>query len=567
MTGLLTSRSAPFPTALQFKTSIEFSEHLAKKAKEIKDKVSDILNSLSYPVSADVEELRKSLATLLASQKEQMVKFDSLRAEKEELVERLETASLRYLKAEKRLDRAKSTAVAKLEQQAYAGTGNSAGSGIGGVENGFDSRPDKMNGVVEDESKIEAAQLAYKEAAATVAKQKEQLDTLLEENKALTEQLTNANTKLTSLSDDDYARTDLFKTFKAQHEEVIKRINHLEATNIQLREEAERLQAERTAYRTQIKNEAEALTGDIESQLERVDADLTRIRSARDELLADLSMRKASQEQERTALNHMKELVGAKDDRLTSLESEVERLRSQLEGQSCEPTPRPEIEDLEIEELRRKYLALEQSFVSVNNELPAMEKAYKRSMAMASKKVMDFAALEEKVNILIAEKQKADQKYFAARKDMDIRIGEVRALRAQNAKSSEIITQLKEVEASNRSLHTSLEKQLSDMRQANSSIIAENRKLESASVEATSKFETLKSQVSELTNIMKSKDAAYSAAKQNAHSLETDLEQLRAKYEQAQKEKASWKAKSQSNGSKEEEDLRVSFEAICPIWC
>lgn len=557
----MTYNLASFPTALHFKSSTEFSDHLSKKAKEIKDTVNEIFSTLSSPAPADVEELRKSLTQLLASQREQMVKFDRLRAEKEELVERLETASLRYLKAEKRLDRAKSTAVAKLEQQAYAGTGNSAGSGIGGVENGFDNNSDKMNGIVEDESKIEAAQLAYKEAAATAAKQKEQLDALLAENKSLTEQLTNVNTRLANLSDDDYARSDLFKTFKAQHEEVIKRINHLEATNIQLREEAEKLQAERTAYRTQIKNEAEALTGEIESQLERVDADLTRIRSARDELLADQSMRKASQEQERVALNHMKELVGAKDDRLTSLESEVQRLRSQLEEQSCEPTPRPDVEDLDTEELRRKYIALEQSFASVNNELPAMEKAYKRSMAMASKKVMDFAALEEKVNILIAEKSKADQKYFAARKDMDIRIGEVRALRAQNAKSSEIITQLKEVEASNRALLTSLEKQSSDLRQANNSIIAENRKLEGASAEATSRVETLKGQISELTNLMKSKDAAYLAAKQQALSLETDLEQLRTKYEQAQKEKASWKAKSQGNGSREEEDLRVSLQS------
>jgi E3 ubiquitin-protein ligase BRE1 len=542
---------------LQFKNSTEFADHLSKRAKEIKDKISEIFNSLSSSAPPDVEELRKSLTNLLASQKEQMLRFDRLRAEKEDLCERLETASLRYLKAEKRLDRAKSTAVAKLEQQAYAGTGNSAGSGIGSAENGHDSKTDKMNGILEDESKIEAAQLAHKEAAAIVEKQKEQLDALLTENKALTEQLTNANTRLTNLSEDDYARTDLFKNFKAQHEEVIKRINHLEATNIQLREEAEKLQAERTAYRTQIKNEAETLTGEIESQLERVDADLTRIRSARDELLADLSMRKASQEQERVAINHMKELVGAKDDRITSLELEVQRLRSQLGEQSCEPTPKPEIQDLDVEELRRKYIALEQSFASVNNELPAMEKAYKRSMAVSSKKVLDFAALEEKVTILIAEKSKADQKYFAARKDMDIRIGEVRALRAQNAKSSEIITQLKEVEASNRSLLASLEKQLSDLRQANNSIMVENKKLEGSAVEAAAKAETLKGQVSELTTLMKSKDAAYSAAKQHAHALETDLEQLRARYEQAQKEKASWKAKSLSNGSKEEDDLRV----------
>jgi E3 ubiquitin-protein ligase BRE1 len=547
---------ASFPTALHFKSSTEFSDHLAKKAKEIKGKVNEIFTNLSDSAPIDVEELRKSLTKLLASQKELEVKFDRIRLEKEELSERLESASLRYLKAEKRLDRAKSAAVAKLEQQSYAGTGNSAGSGIGAVENGVDER---VNGALEDEGKIEAAQLAHKEAAAIVEKQKSQLDTLVAENKTLTEQLTSANTRLTNLSDDDYARTELFKNFKTQHEEVIKRINHLEATNIQLREEAEKLQAERSAYRTQIKDEADTLTGEIEGQLERVDADLTRIRSARDELLADLSMRKASQEQERVAIHQMKELVGAKDDRITSLELEVQRLRAQLEEQSDEPTPRSEVEDPALGELQRKYVALEQSFASVNNELPAMEKAYKRSMALSSKKVMDFVALEEKVTMLIAEKSKADQKYFAARKDMDLRIGEVRALRAQNAKSSEIITQLKEVEASNRALLAGLEKQLSDLRLANNTVTADNRRLEGSSAEALSRSESLKNHINELTNLLKSKDTAYSAVKQQTLSLEAEIEQLRTKYEHSQKEKATWKAKSTSNISKDEENLMVNL--------
>jgi len=216
-----------------------------------------------------------------------------------------------------------------------------------------------------------------------------------------------------------------------------------------------------------------------------------------------------------------------------------------------------------VAELQRKYVLLEQSFASVNNELPAMEKAYKRSMAMASKKVMDFTALEEKVTLLIAEKSKADQKYFAARKDMDTRLGEVRALRAQNAKSSEIITQLKEVEASNRTLLTALEKQLSEMRQANNVIAAKNKLLESSASEATSKLETLKTQVGELTSMVKSKDAVCSSAKQHARSLETDLEQLRARHEQVQKEKETWKAKSLSNQSGEEEMLRTL--ALCTV--
>jgi len=195
--------------------------------------------------------------------------------------------------------------------------------------------------------------------------------------------------------------------------------------------------------------------------------------------------------------------------------------------------------------------------------LPAMEKAYKRSMALASKKVMDFSALEDKVAVLIAEKSKADQKYFAARKDMDTRIGEVRALRAQNSKSSEIIAQLKEVESSNRTLLTSLEKQLGDMRQTNSSTMAERRKLEASNSDATHKLETLKTQVSELTNLLRAKDTAYASTKQRAQSLETELESLRTRYEQAQKEKESWKTKSLSNQSGEEEMLRTL--ALCTI--
>lgn len=504
-------------------------------------------------IDADVQDLQAKINKLMASHKELMVKVDRLQTEKNELSERLETASLRYIKAEKRLDRAKSTAVAKLEAQAIAGTGNSAGSGIGGVENGVDT--EMTNGIAEEKG---ISQSALNEATATVAKQQEQLEKIMEENKSLSEQLTAANTRLSNLNEDDYARTELFKQFRTQHEEVIKRINHLEATNIQLREEAEKFQAERSAYRAQVESESENIISDLESQLQRVEADLTRVRSARDELLADLSVRKASQEQDRTAKDQLKELVGAKDDRITALESELERLRAQHGEHEINQIPNSEIESMSVEELRKKYQVLEHSFSSINKEMPALQNAYTRVMALSSKKVMDFSALEEKVSILLAEKAKADQKYFAARKDMDTRIGEVRTLRAQNAKSSEIITQLKEVETANRTLLNNLEKQLSDLRQANNSLAVENKKHSLASSDAISKAESLRTQVAELTNLLKAKDGGNAATKQRLQSLELELEQLRVRYDQAQKDRDSWKAKSLSNQSGEEEMLRVS---------
>jgi E3 ubiquitin-protein ligase BRE1 len=172
---------------------------------------------------------------------------------------------------------------------------------------------------------------------------------------------------------------------------------------------------------------------------------------------------------------------------------------------------------------------------------------------------MDFTALEEKVQILQAEKAKADQKYFAARKDMDTRILEVRSLKVTNQKTSEIIQQLKDVETSNRNLLSNLEKQLSDIRQANTSIMTEHKKMEMTSREATSKAETFKNQVTELTNLIKAKDANNLNTKQRIHDVEIELEQVRVKYEQAQKDRDAWKTKSLSNQSGEEEMLRVSF--------
>jgi len=471
-----------------------------------------------------------------------------LQKERDELSERLEHASLRCIKAEKRLDRAKSSVVAKLEAQAIGSAGNGSSNA---VQNGD---IDMIDGLSEEN---EANQTAYKEAAAVVAKQKEQLDAIMAENKSLTEQLSAANTRLSNLNEDDYARTELFKQFRLQHEDVIRRINHLEATNIQLREEAEKYQAERTAYRAQVENEAEVVTGELESQLQRMEADLTRIRSARDELLADLAMRKASSEQDKTSSDHLKELISAKDERINSLEAEVERLKAGADDQSY--ISKPEIETLDLQQLRQKYQSLERQFEAIERELPGLQSAYKKVQTLSTKKVMDFTALEEKVQLLHAEKAKADQKYFAARKDMDTRILEVRSLKVQSQKSAEVIQQLKDVETSNRNLVSNLEKQLSDIRQANTSIMTEHKKMESTSREAISKAETLKNQVTELTNLIKAKDANNLNTKQRIHDVEIELEQVKVKYEQAQKDRDAWKTKSLSNQSGEEEMLRVGF--------
>ena len=203
-------------------------------------------------------------------------------------------------------------------------------------------------------------------------------------------------------------------------------------------------------------------------------------------------------------------------------------------------------------------MKLERDFEAINKEMPLLEKSYKKSMGLAHKKVMDFHALEERVAILTAEKSKADQKYFAARKDMDVRNGEIRALRLQNSKSSEIISQLKEVEGQNRALISSLEKQIAELKQSNMSIVGESKKVEFTSSEANRRADSVKTQITELSNLVKARDSTIRETRERFLTQEQELEKLKVRLDHVSKDRDTWKTKCQSNSTSEEEMLRVS---------
>lgn len=478
-----------------------------------------------------------------------MVKLDRYSSEKEQLSQELNTATLRYFKAEKKLDRAKSTQVQKLEQQALA----HATSRVAGV-NGIDTAE---SNVVDQETK-----LAYQETKALAEKQKDQLELYQSENRILQEEVTSLQARLAGLSDEDYAKTDLFKQFKNQNDDFVKRINHLEATNKQLRDEADRLKSERTSVQRQFEVESQTLTNEYEEQIRSRDTDLNRIRSARDDLYADLQLRKQRDEDDRIALVQLKELAEAKQDRIAALEAQLETAKASEDG----PTPglSADLAGMTMDELRERLLKREEEYRIAMSELQPMEQAYKKTWALAHKKVLDFTAMEEKLAAAKEDKTKADHRYFAARKDMDVKQQELKALRVQNAKSSEIISQLKEVETSNKVLVQNLEKQLHDLKGANTSTMTEIKKMETTTSDALRKSESYRLQLNELGSLLKTRDLGLAEAKQLANTLVADLEKLRARIDHIQKDRDSWKAKCLGNSSDEEQMLRVRYTLAFP---
>jgi len=502
--------------------------------------------------SPEVTQLQEQVSGLLAIEKEHIAQLHQITTEKEQLSERMESATHRYMIAEKKLDRTKSVQVAKLEKQATQS---------GGREDSSSAKVDgsvEVNGTKGSVRVNEELVTARKEAVAEAAKRKEQLEQLEAENKKLSEHVTSLNIRLSRLTDDDYAKTDLFKTLKSQHEDVIKRINNLEATNVQLREEAQKLQAERTAYRIQMDDESRAVISETESQLARAEADLTRIRNSRDELLADIAIRKASQEEHKASIDQIKELASARESRIAALESEVERLRLQLAEQTVSEDHQTELENMSSEQLRSKISSLESQYKLLSNELPSMEAAWKKAQSVASKKIAELASWEEHISRASADKAKADQKYFAAMKTKEAREQENRTLRAQNTKSAEIVAQLKEVEALSRSLTDRLEKQVAEMRVQLEELSNQHRVLQQKLSESQISSEGYINQIAELKKTLAAKDTSYLAATHSQREAEAEREKLKVQFEDAQKQTENWKKKSLSNQPDEEKYMRVS---------
>ncbi|KAL8739310.1 MAG: hypothetical protein Q9181_000041 [Wetmoreana brouardii] len=541
-----------FPSALLTTDNRTFQEHLQSKSKEITRAISDIF-SRSQESSADVAELKGQLARSLAAEKGYITALEKSRLQKEQLEGQLDNASLRYMVAEKKVDRQKSATVARLEAQAIAGGRSETGSGLG---RGPDENAPDIKAEGGDQALFEAEK-ARKEAVAAFAKQQEQIEALETENEKSRAENTALSARLIHLSDDDYSKTDLFKTMKSQYEDYVKRVNDLEARLAQLREEAEKDQMSRTAFRMGIEKELQPVQVERDAQLAQAENDLARIRNSRDEYLADNNMRKAAQAQERTAMEQIRELASSKDERIKALESEIERLRMQSAPSGGANAEQSYSTYHSIEDLLAKCAQFERQKSMLDTELESMQQAFTKASALASQKVTNYKELEDKVVRAQAEKSRADQKYFGAMKLNETRAQELRTLRAQNAKSSEAVSHVKEAEAVTRAYSANLEKQIAELNSIKASSTKQFQTAQQSLNERSIQYEGLKTQVEELKKLLMDKESSASVIKNAHRRAEVEIEKSRASLEETQKQVEQWKSKGLGDNGTEFEALRV----------
>ncbi|KAJ8611442.1 hypothetical protein MRB53_037961 [Persea americana] len=532
---ILAADSLPPPQAIPVTTNerASFANQLQTHSSKVKAAIAEIFTRIPN-ATPEIRALQEQITTMLAQEKLIRAECEKLNTEKSTLSEQMETAVWRYMKAEKALDRAKSAQIAKLERQLIAGGNAPSPTVETKAATPVKREHSDTNGDIENGVDASEAETARREAVAIADARKRQLDEIEAENERLTNALSAARTKVASLANEDYAETALFKTAKAQFEDVITKINDLESTNIHLREEAQKLQSERTSYRSQVDEEARAQISEAEAHIAKCEVDLARIRNARDETFSELNIRKAAEDNRRTAADQARELAEARDKKIISLESELARIKVQLGDQSA-TTSSEELNALSVDELKIRLQNLEQQHQLLGQELPSIEDAWRKAQAIASRKVADVAEAEEKLSRLSAEKVKADQKYFATMKAKDSREGELRVLKAKDARSSEIVTQLKEADARSRELLTAQDRQLVEMKDVLASTERQFRAAEQKHVEAQTQFAGLRKQVEEFKSMIGSKDEEMLSLKKSKREIESALEGTTARLEDTKK--------------------------------
>ena len=568
------SPHTPFPSSLLSVDNKAFEKFLKGRAEQIAGSISHMLVTPSSPTGAPsptppasqisdpqvieyVKGLQSQYAKAIASDRLHINEVEQERLENSRLQEQVENATMRYMVAEKKLDRSKSSTVQKLERQAIQGGRSETGSGLGG---GTDSsgKQSLVNGQVDNSENYMEMERAVQETLAASAKLQEQLDQLTTENAMLNDQNTELIQKASQYTDDDYAHTNLFKHLKTVHEDHIKRLNDLEATNVQLRKEAENSQSQRASDRMQLETETQAIVSEKEIQLTQAESDLARVRTARDELSADLQMKKAALEQVNTSEKYMKGLLEAREKRISALESEIDRLRISLGEREAFKDSSSELAGLSHVEICSKYSAKVEQYDMLTKETSSMGVAYQKAAKIASAKIEELRGLEDKAQRFSAEKNKADQKYFGAMKAKEAQSQEVRTLRAQNNRSSNVMAQLKEADKASAATVASMEKQTKELTSALQKITKMSNEAQQKLTQNTIISDGMKTQIDNLKQALSTKDATQQQLASKSRRTEVEVEELRARVETYKKDISRLKASTAGRSNEEDETYRVS---------
>ncbi|GME74392.1 unnamed protein product [Ambrosiozyma monospora] len=252
--------------------------------------------------------------------------------------------------------------------------------------------------------------------AVEVENLKVEIDELKAKNSELTSQLTEKlnlmhklETKLLTLQNNfsNLTEADLLKS--SIYQALVKKNTELSSELSKLKYESSKIEAQFLEFESnQTKNETklrEKLTDELNANnnyVSKIENDLNRVRSDRDELQSKYSILKAEKGKSELTAEYKK--------LNETLEKRIQELEARVEGNLTVDESDSSPKDMETLMKHNKLLSL---------ELKQLEEAFKSARQTASAKLSKYADSEHYINKLTIEKNKADQKYFQAMRSKD----------------------------------------------------------------------------------------------------------------------------------------------------
>lgn len=303
-----------------------------------------------------------------------------------------------------------------------------------------------------------------------------------------------------------------------------KRISNLQSDNThlenQLNAQYQQLQniqrASQDAERA-VRQEALEATKEMERKLDQAEADVARLRAARDDKIGELNIVKAAETEKAKSLEILKEMASI---------SEIRNKNVDVEVPSAD-----EISTLTGDALKDKALKLARQNAVLAAEIPSLEQAYSKVHAKAMAKYQEQAAIEAKINALSVSKAKADEKYFGAMRAKDALAFECAKLKASLAKTAEVVNTLRDTEDKLRSNIGKLERRITESEQKYSQACRNNASLEHRCSELESRLAGRNQELSAVQDQLRQRDNDLTNEQNRRRGLEANCEKQKRQLE------------------------------------
>lgn len=480
----------------------------------IKEHLSNTLHDL-HQLKAD-NSAYKSQNDLLQNQLNELTR-KYLSTEKK--MERLKSPSLKTLFGTTPGDRETSEVLVRTEP---AENLNGASTHENSDDN--DSESKKISS-----EELDKLQSLLDESEAVVQKQKSYLDEQESRIEKLNDSIRSLSNRLANLSDNDVVQSVPYRSLKRRNEELLIQIDKLESYNSRYHREKVALINERTDFQQSVKAESEARVNEVQGRLNKTETDLVRIRAARDDLISSLNIKKATENERNKGMDELKELASIRESRIQALETEIKRLKDDPSLNALVDSS--VVENANLDELKAMAQKLQRQNASLVAELPSLEAAFTQAHQKATAKVMDLLEREARTHKLVAEKTKADEKYFSAMRAKDALNNEYQKVRSQVAKSAEWVQQLKEVEKKHMLKISGLETRIEDMGTKQVAAEKERHGLHIKLTESERRLDSMRALVDKLNSDIKARERSVRVEIEGKRSIEVENEKLKKQVE------------------------------------